>query len=216
MNRRSIIIALTTVLGTPVHAHPHVFVDTQLEISFNAAGEAEGVRITWTYDALTSLQFIADRGMDEDFDGTLTATETAALSGFDMHWDEGYAGDTFALNGAAPLQLSGPSDWTADYANEKVTTSHIRRFISPVPLGSDPLVIEVYDPSLYTGYFIVGEPNVTGRADCKATIQRPDIKAANEKLEAAIAALPGDVENEYPALGAIFAKGVHVTCAARS
>ena len=216
MNRRSVIIALTTVLSTPVHAHPHVFVDTQLEISFNTAGEAEGVRITWTYDDLTSLQFIADRGMDEDFDGTLTASETAALSGFDMQWVEGYAGDTFALNGAAPLHLSGPSDWTAVYANEKITSSHFRRFSAPVPLGSDPLVIEIYDPSLYTAYFIVGEPSVTGGTDCKVVIQRPDLKAANEKLDAAIAALPGDVENEFPALGAVFAEGVRVTCAARS
>ena len=216
MNRRLMIIALSTVLGTPANAHPHIFVDTQLEISFNTTGEAEGVRITWTYDDLTSLQFIADRGMDEDFDGKLTATETTALSGFDMHWDEGYPGDTFALNGVAPLQLSGPSDWTAAYANEKITTSHFRRLIPPVALGSDPLVIQVYDPSLYSGYYIVGEPKVTGRADCVAEIQRPDMKAANEKLDAAIAALPGDVENEFPALGAIFAEGVRVTCTAHS
>ena len=71
MNRLSMIIVLSTVLGTRANAHPHIFVDTQLEISFNTAGEAEGVRITWTYDDLTSLQFIADRGMDVDFDGRL-------------------------------------------------------------------------------------------------------------------------------------------------
>ena len=216
MNRCSMMFALSTALGTPATAHPHIFVDTQLEISFNAGGEAEGVRITWTYDDLTSLQFITDRGMDEDFDGKLIASETAALSGFDMHWDDGYPGDTFVLNGTAPVQLSGPLDWTAAYADAKITTSHFRHLIPPVALGSDPLVVQVYDPSLYSGYYIVGKPKVTGRPDCNAEIQRPDMKAANEKLDAAIAALPGDVENEFPALGEIFAEGVRVTCAAHS
>ncbi|MDP1576549.1 MAG: DUF1007 family protein, partial [Cypionkella sp.] len=147
MNRLSMIPVLSTLLGTPAEAHPHIFVDAQLEVAFNAAGEAEGVRITWTYDDLTSLQFVADRGMDSDFDGQLTTTEVAALSGFDMHWDEGYPGDTFALNGTAPLQLSGPSDWTATYANDKITTSHFRQLVPPLALGADPLVIRVYDPS---------------------------------------------------------------------
>ncbi len=216
MNRLSKFLVLSMLLGTPAYAHPHIFVDTQLEIAFNAAGDAEGVRITWTYDDLTSLQFIADRGMDPDFDGQLTPAEITALSGFDMHWDEGYPGDTFALNGVAPLQLSGPSDWTATYANDKITTSHFRQLVPPVALVADPLVIRVYDPSLYTGYYIVGEPKVTARSDCKATIQRPDMTAANKQLDAAIAALPGDVENEFPAMGSIFAEEVRVTCAAHS
>lgn len=216
VKRSLLFLTLSTVLGTPANAHPHIFVDTHLEISFNATGMAEGVRITWTYDDLTSLQFIADRGMDADFDGELTAAETSALSGFDMHWDEGYPGDTFALNGKVQLQLSGPSDWTADYANEKITTSHYRSITPPAALGPDPLIIQVYDPSLYTGYYIVGKPKVEGRSDCNADVRRPDMTAANQKLDAAIAALPGDAENEFPALGAIFAEEVHVTCAAHS
>jgi polyphosphate kinase len=207
---------MCAALGKPAYAHPHVFVDTQLEISFNTTGQADGVRITWIYDDLTSLQFITDRGMDEDFDGKLTVSEQAALSGFDMDWDEGYPGDTYALSDVAVFQLSGPSDWTAVYENGKVTTTHFRRLLPPVTVGTDPLVIKVYDPSLYSRYYIVGEPKVTGRADCKGAIQRPDLIAANEKLAAAIAALPGDAENEFPALGAIFAEEVRITCAVQS
>ena len=99
--------------ATPALAHPHIFTDTQIEVIFDETDRAEGLRITWAYDDLTSLQVIADHGMDVDFDGTLTAEETAALSGFDMHWDEGYAGDTYALLGKVPLRLTGPTDWTA-------------------------------------------------------------------------------------------------------
>ncbi len=200
----------------PANAHPHIFVDTQIEINFDPQGRADGVRVTWTYDDLTSLQFIADRGLDADFDGALTDAENAALSGFDMDWEEGYAGDTYVLLGAAPVQLSGPSDWTATYQNDKITSSHLRRLTEPVAIGPEPLVVQVYDPTLYSGYYIVGEPKLIGTSDCQITVQRPDLHVANARLDAAIAALPGDAENDFPALGAAFAEEVRVTCAARS
>ena len=67
-------------------AHPHVFVDTRLDVVFDTAGRAEGVRISWTYDDLFSLVIIMDHEMDADFDGVLTAQELETLRGFDMNW----------------------------------------------------------------------------------------------------------------------------------
>lgn len=211
-----LILLFAQVLALPAMAHPHIFIDTQLEISFDDQGRAVGVLVTWTYDDLTSLQIIADKGMDVDFDGALTPAETAALSGFDMNWDAGYAGDTYALLGESTLALSGPSDWTASYRNDKITSSHLRKIVKPVAIGAETLVIQVYDPTLYSGYYIVGEPKLTGASDCKIAIQRPDVHAANLRLDAAIAALPGDVENDFPALGQAFAEEVRISCAAQS
>lgn len=183
---------------------------------FDATDRAEALRITWAYDDLTSLQFIADRGMDQDFDGNLTAEETAALSGFDMKWDEGYAGDTYALLGEVPLELTGPSDWTASYSNDVVTSSHLRKFTAPVTIGSDPLIVQTYDPTLYSGYFMVGAPKLSNTSHCRADIRKPDTDAANKLLDAAIASRPDDVENDFPALGAAFAEEVRITCNAPS
>lgn len=197
-------------------AHPHVFVDTQLQIEFGEEGLAEAVRVTWTYDDLTSLQIIADRGMDPDFNSALTAEEIAALSGFDMHWDTGYAGDTYALLEDVPLALAGPSEWTADYANDMITSTHLRRLAKPVDIGTGTFVVRVYDPTLFTGYYIVGEPKQNGTDHCDIRIQKPDLEAANALFNAAVAKLSTDVENDYPALGAAYAEEVHVTCNAPS
>ena len=215
MRNLQIFVGIVLLAG-PADAHPHIFIDTQLEVKFDAAGLAEGIRITWSYDDLTSLQVIADRGMDDDFDGSLTAAETAELSGFDMDWEEGYAGDTYAQLGAAPLQLSAPADWTAGYQHDIITSSHYRSFAEPVEVTSGPLIVRVYDPSLYSGYYIVGEPKLTGTSHCTAAIQKPDLDAANKLFEEAIANLPGDVENDYPALGSAYAEEVRITCNAPS
>ena len=84
-------------LATGGAAHPHIFIDAGMEVIFDDQARATGLRITWSYDDLFSLMLVEDRGLDPDFDGVLTPEEATAISGFDMEWQPGYAGDTYAL-----------------------------------------------------------------------------------------------------------------------
>lgn len=195
-------------------AHPHVFIDTGLEVVLDAQNRAVGLRITWTYDDLTSLQLIADKGLDADFDGILTAAETAALNGFDMQWGAGVVGDTYASLAGQPLAISGPSDWTVDYKQSKITSTHYRSFATPTVLGDQILMVQSYDPTLYVGYYLKLETKVSGGAGCQMRVVKPDLTAAQAKLDAAIAALPAEAEQAFPEMGAEFAEGVEVSCAA--
>lgn len=200
----------------PALAHPHVWIETQIEVILNDRNEATGVRISWTYDDLYSLYIVGDMGLDPDWDGKLTPEEEARLSGFDMDWDPAFPGDTYALQGETPLALSRPQDWTATYAGEKITSTHLRSFDAPVPLsGAVPLIIQVYDPGYYVAYSLPFDPQVTGGAGCSATVFVPDMDAAQEQLLAALSEYTPDVdlEAEFPAVGAGFAEEVRVTCA---
>ena len=210
---------ICVMAATPALAHPHVFIDTQLEVIFDDQHLATGVRITWIYDEYFSLVIAEEHKIDPDYDGTATEAEAKALAGFDMTWEAGYPGDTYALMGAAELALSGPKDWTASYTDGKITTTHLRMFDTPVKVTATPLQVQVYDPTLYTGYYIVGKPVLTGAADgCEISVFLPDRAAADEILQAAIDKLPTsmDVENEFPAVGKAYAEEVRVTCAAAS
>lgn len=211
-------LILNAAAGFQAAAHPHVFVDAELEVVFDAAGLAEAVRISWTYDDLFSLVIIMDREMDPDFDGVLTAAELETLRGFDMNWQAGYPGDTYALMGTTPLGLSAPSDWSVSYADAKITSVHYRRFAEPIELEATPLVVKVYDPTLYTGYTIIKDPALTGRSDCVAEVVKPDRAAADLILQAALDAMVNniDVEAEFPAVGEAYSEEARITCAARS
>ena len=172
-------VAMALIGKSPVSAHPHIFIDTQVTVSFNAAGLADGVRLFWAYDDLTSLQVTADRGFDADFDGVLNDSEDEALSGFDMYWDAGYEGDTYLYPGGTPVPLQGPSDWSASYANDLITSFHMSRFATPVAVDAALLIVRVYDPSLYSEYFIVREPILLGSSHCTTEIRKPDLVASN-------------------------------------
>jgi ABC-type uncharacterized transport system substrate-binding protein len=214
--QKTVIVCLASVWGGAALAHPHVWIDTKIEVILNAANEATGVRISWTYDDLYSLYVVGDMGLDPDWDGKLTPEEEAKLSGFDMNWDPGFPGDTYVLQGEAELALSRPKDWGASYAGGKITSTHVRTFAAPVPVGAEPLIVQVYDPGYYTAYTIAFDPVVTGGKGCLAETFVPDLDAADQALRDALAEFTPDVdlEMQFPAIGRSYAEEVRVTCGA--
>jgi len=208
-------IALLTAGPSPALAHPHAWIDAKVEVILDGANQATGVRISWVYDTLYSLYVVSDMALDPDWDGKLTPEEEARLSGFDMDWDAGFPGDTYALLGEAPLPLSRPEDWTATYADDRITTTHLRLFDAPVPLGDAPLILQLYDPGYYVAYAIPYDPVVTGGAGCSAQVFVPDLDQAAAEMQAALAEFTPDIdlEADFPAIGAAYAEEVRVTCA---
>ncbi|MFN3972208.1 MAG: DUF1007 family protein [Gemmobacter sp.] len=209
-------LTLIAALAAPAaRAHPHIFIDTGLEVIFDTQGRATAVRVTWTYDDFYSLLMIEDRKLDADYDGKLTPEEEAQLAGFDMDWDADYNGDLFVLAGDFQVPLSRPSDFTATYVDGRITSTHLRSFTEPLVPGA-PLVIQVYDPGYYTAYFIAGQPVLTGAADtCTVQVYEPDRAAADARLTAAIAEMgaSGSLEMDFPAIGSAYAEEARVTCA---
>lgn len=209
--------ALAALAASPALAHPHIFIDTKVEVLLDDQNRAVGVRIDWTYDELYSLSVIADREMDQDWDGALTEAEVAALSGFDMDWIEGFQGDTYALLDDAELVLGPPQDWKAGYDGKRVSSSHLRMLVAPVEIGAATFFVQVYDPGFYSTYALADTAALSGGTGaCATEVWGPDIDAADETLKAALSEYGADesIEMDFPAIGKNFAEEVRVTCAA--
>lgn len=210
--------AMVAALGIApsARAHPHIFVDADIEIVFDEAGQPEGIWISWTYDALFSMLLVSDMGLDAEFTGTIPEDERDALDGFDMNWIEGYHGDTHVTQGGQALALSGPVEWVSDYRDGQLHSRHLRHLLEKPDLAQE-WTIAVYDPTYYTSYGLVGMPEITGRADCTARVFEPDWDAAGAQLEAALDEVlggGGDIEADFPMVGALFSEEVRITCAA--
>ena len=203
-------------LGSPALAHPHIFVDVELEIVFDSDGAPEGVWISWAYDPMFSMLLVSDLGLDPDFTGEIAEEERAALHGFDMNWIEDYHGDTHATQNGAPLALSGSVEWASDYRDGQLTSRHLR-LLEDQPDPAQDWVLAVYDPTYYTSYGIVGTPKVQGRSDCTVRVFEPDWSVAGAQMEAALEEVlgaGGDIEADFPAVGALFAEEVRISCTA--
>lgn len=214
MLRRLAVLALC-LAPAPVAAHPHIFIDTGVELIFQD-GAPVAVRVTWDYDDFFSMMMIEDRQLDRDGDGVLTPEEEASLTGFDMDWDPDFAGDTYVLVGETEVALARPTEWTARYVDGRITSTHLRRFETPVPAGQ-VVTVQTYDPGYYTAYSIAWAPRLTG-ADpaCKATVFSPDIAQADAILQKAIQEMQGtdSLEADFPAVGSAYAEEVRIECPA--
>lgn len=191
-------------------AHPHIFVDAQVEVVIGADG-LEAVRLTWIYDEFFSLLVTEDMGLDDDLDGTLTEAELEELAAYVLAWPEGYGGDLTVSVGGEPVALGARSEAGLDFVDGRMVETHLREVRAPV---DGPVTIQVFDPGYYTAYTVEAPVKITGGAGCEAQIARADIMAATDMVEELLYAMPQDeAEAFFPEVGEAFADTITVTCA---
>lgn len=212
--RYAIATGLYLLAGLPLNAHPHIFVDTGLDMLMDAEGRLIEVRVTWTYDELYSLLITEDRGLDDDLDGELTEAEQEQLVGFDMQWTEGFNGDLVILQGTDMLTLSGPQEATARFEDGRITTTHVRRVLGEQTVG-EPLQVKPYDATYYTAYDITLPVRVTGAEGCVIQKEMPDVDARLREMRDLLNTLDTDEtpsEAGLPDIGGLLATTVWVSC----
>ena len=154
--------------------------------------------------------------LDQDFDGILTPEEEAQLVGFDMNWDEGYSGDLKATMSGQELRVSRPEDFTASYANGRITSTHLRSVESAPIMTSGELVLRPYDETFYTAYEVTKPATVTGSEACLISKVEPDIDAKLAEMQVQLLELDANSNPEdagLPNLGAQLATEIRITCA---
>jgi ABC-type uncharacterized transport system substrate-binding protein len=213
---RTLIALCVCLFAAPLGAHPHIFVNTGLMVLIDDQNRLTHVQVTWEYDELYSLLVTEDMGVDDDYDGVLTAADTVALTGFDMNWIEGYNGDLVAELDGVPLVLSPPSSATATLQDSKIITTHLRA-VKGMPMVNGALSLRPYDGTYYTAYEVGLSVGVKGQGDCDVVLDAPDIAGALAMTKAELSAFPEDTDMDAVGLGDIgkrFATEVRVTCVA--
>ena len=212
--KRLLSFLLPLLCGTPLWAHPHIFVDTGLAFHFDEKGQLAEVEVTWAYDEFYSLLITEDRGLDPDFDGILTEEEQATLVGFDMNWAEGFNGDLVILQGGDEVALSGPQQATARFEEGRIITTHVRR-VDETVVGDTAIEAKPYDTTYYTAYDVTLPVTVHGATTCRNKIEMPDIDARLQEMRGLLMSLDMDTtpdEAGLPDIGSLMATTVIVTC----
>ncbi len=210
------LISLFCLLATPLGAHPHVFVNTGIEVIIDAQDRLTHLRITWEYDELYLLLVTEDLEIDDDYDEILTQADLAKLKGFDMNWIDGFNGDLVVTVGDAPVTLSSPMEPTATMENGKIITTHLRAVV-PVSdaAGGETVSIKPFDATYYTAYDVTLPVIVKGREDCKVTRKLPDLDDGLRRTQAELAELPPEVEASeagFADIGERFATEIVIAC----
>lgn len=214
---RLALLSLLSVLSLgKAEAHPHVFIDTGLTFRFDGEGRLGAVSVVWAFDDFSSMLMVEDMEMDKDGDGVLTDDEIARLTAMFSDWPEDFAGDLYLTRDGMPVALSGPLDVAVRYQQGRIVMTHIRALLDRIRPEDERIEVQVYDPTYYTFYDLVGTLEIRGRDDCRVQIEKADIAAAQRKYGDELAKLTNDEimdQGKYPDVGGDFADEVRLECA---
>ncbi|MEM7753045.1 MAG: DUF1007 family protein [Pseudomonadota bacterium] len=198
------------LVASPTLAHPHVFVDARAGFSFTDDGQLAGLKITWTYDAFTSLTLFDILDLDKDGDGALNDADRAAIVAGETEWADDYKGDTYLERDGAEVGLARPLNGAAWMEDDRITVTFDLPLTTPETVVGD-MVLKLYDPFYYYAYTVTDLDDVAWEG-CSAELVSfvPDQAAA--ELQTKLAALSREETPEQENVGRYFADQVRLTC----
>lgn len=206
-------IALAAAIAVPsaAAAHPHVFVQAQVTVLYEA-DRPVGVQVDWVYDEFFSLLLTSDLGIDLDGDMVLTPDEEVVLAEAVTTWPQGFEGDLEVRQNGAVIPLGAKVGHTMSFADGIVRETHVR--VLP-PMEDMNFELQVFDPYYFIAYDLIQPIRFSGRDDCASEVIPADMDAARAMVADLLGGLaPEDVpaDGEFPPVGSEFADTAVISC----
>jgi tRNA threonylcarbamoyladenosine biosynthesis protein TsaE len=186
----------TLSVVTPVRAHPHMWIDAQVQFGFNAEGQVTGITQTWVFDEMFSSY--AKQGLPLLDNGSPDPAELAKIG---QTWIEALADPmshyftTIRWRGQdVPV---GPAQrvrvhW--DNATEQMSLTFELPLLEELTLKDQALTVSIADPTFYVAYSF-DQPDainlLAAPSYCQATYQPP--RPLDRQTAQRLAAIPADV-----------------------
>ena len=172
---RSVLLAVcvASLSAAPAAAHPHVTVDTETAVTFEA-GQVAALVHTWTFDEMYST--FAIQGLDADKDGKLSREELAELTKINV---ENLAERSFftVMRHDRRFVSFGPvRDAWSEVEGGKLKLHFTVPIRTPFATGDKPVTLEIYDPEYFVAFGPAeGEPIrlATAPAGCSVDYTPP-------------------------------------------
>jgi len=159
-------------------AHPHVFIEANLEIVRNEAGSVTELRHVWRFDELFSASVLldydanGDNKLDAGELDEVSATVTSSIAEYDFY--------TEMRVGSDPVEFAPPARIMVDYVDNQILMFFALQPSRAIETKSGKFKIAVSDSSFYVALEIANEAAVQilgGGTDCTVKIDRPDYDA---------------------------------------
>lgn len=172
-------------------AHPHLFVDAQAHIRFDAEGRATSLHNVWTFDEGYSA--FAIEGLDANLDGNVTRSEMQSLADDNVAGLAEYGYYSSAGMGDVNIPFVNGRNAAFDNADGHVTLSFDIDFAAPLVL-TDTLQLGISDPQYYVAIQFADREAV-GLIDAPdgCGVELEPAHPMPDDVAAQLYSLPGDV-----------------------
>jgi ABC-type uncharacterized transport system substrate-binding protein len=170
---------LASLMAIPSNAiaHPHVFVEANLEVVRDEAGLITEIRHVWRFDEVFSSTVMLD--FDENGDGELDKSELDTVASETKQSLAEYNFFTEIRNAGEGVDVYEPAPYIIDYVDGQILMIMAMELVTPTA-ASNEFKISVSDPTYYVAVDLVGDNAVHmsgNSAGCEHEIERPDFDA---------------------------------------
>lgn len=146
---RMVVIGCIALCGmvVPALAHPHVWIDAQVQPKFSASGLLTDLRVIWRMDELYSQTSV--HGYDKNGDEHYSADELHPLITQAMDALQEWFYFTDIRQGGKRVAVKKPTVFQARMEGDRLVYDFTLPLVSSVSLTHDPLRVRLFDPSYY-------------------------------------------------------------------
>ena len=211
-------LCLWVCLQMPVFAHPHIFIDGNVQLIFNTQGQIVALRQSWKFDELFAAYAL--QGVPRAKSGEVAKEELDKIT---KEWMSALADPeshffTEAMQGTNKFNFGAAKDaaTTWDARSGQLTLAFELPFVTPVTLGKQAVEVDIYDSSYFvafaykgsTSYRLEGAPT-----SCRIDYLSP--RPLDPKIERLLWSIPADQKQLPPELKEVTKQLTHqfkVTC----
>ncbi len=206
------------VCGT-ANAHPHVFVEANLEVVRDSGGNATDIRHVWRFDEIFSSSLVLD--FDDNGSGKLDPEELANIAKETRISLAEYNFFTEIKQGEEIVEFEAPDPYLVDLENGQLIMIMSLKLRKPAPMGKDGFKVAVSDPTYYVAVEMRGQApfeqnavQVSGNGEgCTSEIVVPDFDALYAKDAKRLAELFDAGPDDEVEASDEYLTWVHFSCA---
>ena len=160
---------------SPVRAHPHVFIDANLEIARDDQGRATEIRHVWRFDEIFSSSVVLD--FDTDGDGKLGLKELEEVASTVKKNIAEFNFYTEVRDGNEVVNFYEPDPFLADFVDGQLILILALELEKPQQMTGGGFRVAVSDPTYYVAieFNALAGITVTGKGGaCKSDVVVPD------------------------------------------
>ncbi|MBE0529955.1 MAG: DUF1007 family protein [Rhodospirillales bacterium] len=216
--RLSSLVIVSMVLSTllavvpmgSAHAHPHAWIDVSVQILFNGAGKATGLRERWVFDEYYTAYAVG--GLGKNSDTKAVQSKIDAILHDNMKNLEEYAYFTEVEHKGKGVDFAPITEMSSTLLGGRLEMTFVVPFKADLDLSDSPLTYSIFDPTYYIEMLHADSPEAirlqASPAGCTYRLIKP-----NPTFEAVgLAAALDRTQTASDGLGAIFAERVDVQC----
>ncbi len=204
------ILTVASAAGDGARAHPHVWIEAQSDVVFDADGRIAAINVEWEFDEFFSLTAV--EGYDADGDGTYTPDELQPLAAENIAALAEYRYFTYVKAGDAPVDYATVSEYGAFFRDGRLSMYFSVPFAEPVdPLASavsytihDPTFFIAIEPRREDPVTIVGDPP----APCRIELAAPADEGGDQPYSESFFEQLADTDD----IGSLYATRIAVVC----